>query len=192
MVAKLQRPGEAPTQMQAPAGWGAPPAQQAAPQQREAIQSMITTGQPPAGFSGAVGGAMAASQEADYGAAPAQVAQGGWGQPAQVFDQPTPAVQPAEPPKRTRRTKAEMEAEKAAQAQPVEAPAEALPSAAQAADWQVTGDGSPASSYDLARMAQEKRYLKLELLKMVFADGQTDWDSGMDQAREAWAFISDV
>jgi hypothetical protein len=48
------------------------------------------------------------------------------------------------------------------------------------------------TDYDIQHFALERSRLKLDVLQLVFKDPTTDFDGGMDAAREMWAFVRDV
>ena len=200
------------------AGWGAP---QAPDDQRQRMQTMLTGEDPHAGqpspaqqaqaaFGGAVGDARAAVANTDYDAPAPTQAPSGWGAPAPVQhtqtttdreqDAAAAQRQPGQPsPGKARRTKAEMEEDatwEARNAQPVQVDTAPLPSAAPAASWPASDVQDPvpaagAGGKDLYLRLEQIR-LKMDVLRLVFADPATDFDGGMDAAREMWTFISDV
>jgi len=132
-----------------PMGWGAPAA---APDtaQREAIRAQIAPDAKPAvgaGFSGAAASAAAAIASTNY--------------------DEVPAAQPAGTAKRTRRTKAEMEAD------------------AKSAD-----ENSPAPRVDNTMAVVAALSARMECLKLAFADATTPLGEGLAVADDLWAWVN--
>ena len=188
-------------------GWGAPTPTQAPDDQRQRMQAMLTGEDPhadkpspaqqaQAAFSGAVGDARQALADTDYDAPAPQQAPSGWGAPAPAQAAPAGQRQPGQPsPGKARRTKAEMEEDaawEAQNAQPVQAAALSTLDTPEGVAFDAAVEVVPGPAGRDKYLSFETMRCKLEVLKLVFADPATDFDGGMDAAREMWAFVSDV